>query len=276
MLVVEHNFVSGVPQTAVQGFAPHGIGWHWDAGLGGRAGWDATVRYLIGSRYTTNASYHLGFWHEHDPGGNCVTVAQWIVRPTVAAHSLAPSQAFVAKTGSDLEQERFADVRRILEREWDPNADIVAAAYSGMPAGLAVDMECEVFRADVRKLARDLEMIPTLAPGPHFGHGWIQPSTRYEMDAPGAPDFFDMIAPLAEPEPTPDPEPIPPPPPTREERLAAEVIALRSRHPQQAAHWANSAMTQANDGKPLTREMRLAGEALYLRRVATGTDNPTQ
>lgn len=59
----------------------------------------------------------------------------------------------------------------------------------------------------------------------------------------------------------------PTPEPSREERLAVEVIALRAKHPDAAAHWARSVATQANDGQPLTREMRLAGEALYLREV---------
>jgi hypothetical protein len=73
------------------------------------------------------------------------------------------------------------------------------------------------------------------------------------------------------------PAPVPPPPvmSTREERLAREAISLRAQFPAQAAHWANSAMTQAKDGLPLMREDRLAGEVLYLRRVATGTDQPT-
>lgn len=247
----ETNLAAGVPQTSVPGFAPRGIAWHWTAGGKGRAGWDATVKFLIQSRYTTNASYHAGFWVEHKAGHEgCVTVVQWIVPTTRASHSMNPGTAFVPKTGSDTERARFADVHRILARDTDPNADSIALSYAGMPADLAADMKCEVFRKDLRALARTLEQRESVVKGPHFGHGWIQPSTRYEMDAPGV-DFILNLAPvIAE---------------TREERLAAEVSDLREKFPEAAAYWA-----EATELPYEPREPRLAAEALYLRLVAIG------
>lgn len=53
---------------------------------------------------------------------------------------------------------------------------------------------------------------------------------------------------------------------TREQRLAAEVIATRVAKPFAARHWANSTnLVQSTDGTPLKREDRLAGEILFLR-----------
>lgn len=270
-LVVEEAYPNGVPQTAVEAFAPRGVGWHWSAGGTGRAGWEGTIRHLINTRYTVNASYHLGFWHEHHPP-DCVTVAQWIVPATHAAHSLAPGLAFVPKVGSPVEHERFVDVHRILARDSDPNADILAPAFAGMPADLARDMACPVMQADVRQLARDLETSPAMADGPHFGHGWIQPSTRYEMDAPGL-EFIAALAPVL------DAPPPPPPPPTRAERLAAEALAFRIAHPTLAEKWHVWTGQRPNYAGPLEREMRTAAESIVgrlveelIRRGATETE----
>ena len=188
MLRVEGAYPNGVPQTAVQGFDPQGLAWHWTAGGTGRAGWDATVRHLVDTRYTVNASYHGGFWHEHDTE---TTVVQWIVPLTKAAHSIAPSQVFRLNPNKPaaLQEARFAEVRRILARDSDPNADCTAVAYAGMPADLERDLACPIFRADVVLLARTIDRY--LAERPHFGHGWIQPINRYEMDV--ATDFVALL-----------------------------------------------------------------------------------
>ena len=61
MLRAEQNYLGGIPQTILPIFIATGAGWHWSAGGAGRDGWDGTVRYLIDSRYTVNASYHSGF-----------------------------------------------------------------------------------------------------------------------------------------------------------------------------------------------------------------------
>lgn len=191
-LAVEEAYPDGVPQTAVSGWAPPGAAWHWDANsLGGRAGWESTVRHLVNTRTTVNASYHGGFWHEHDTER---TVLQWIVPTTKAAHSIAPSQVFQYNANKDraTQDVRFAEVRRILaEKASDPNAGCLAIAYSGMPAGLQRDLQCPVFRADVQNLAQQLVGHPSVIDRPHFGHGWIQPITRYEMDV--ASDFIGLL-----------------------------------------------------------------------------------
>ncbi len=211
MLVVEQNYVSGVPQTAVPGWAPAGIAWHWSAGGPGRAGWDGTVRYLVLTRSTTNASYHGGFWCEHAAGHvGCRTIIQWVIPTTVAAHSIAPSRVFLFHSNKDraLQEARFADVRRILgARAADPNAACLAIAYAGMPVDLANDMECPVFQADVQDLAGQLAAHPTVTDAPHFGHGHIQPIDRYEMDAPSG-DFIDQLAGLIAPPVTPEVDPM--------------------------------------------------------------------
>ena len=190
-LKVEETYPNGVPQTAVQNWAPPGAGWHWSAGGNGRAGWDGTVRHLISTRYTVNASYHGGFWHEH---ATEQTVIQWIVQTTRAAHSIAPSQVFQVNPNKDraTQEARFTEVRRILgAKSYDPNAGCIALAYAGMPADLERDLACPVFRADVQELGRQLVSHPTVTDRPHFGHGWIQPISRYEMDV--ATDFISLL-----------------------------------------------------------------------------------
>jgi hypothetical protein len=193
-LVVEEAYPSGVPQTAVPGWVPTGAGWHWTAGGTGRAGWDGTVRHLIASRYTVNASYHGGLWHEHAADGRCRTVIQWIVPTSRAAHSIAPSQVFQVNPNKDraTQDARFRVVRRILgARATDPNAGCIAIAYAGMPADLERDLACPVFRDDVQSLARQLVAHPAVIDRPHFGHGWIQPISRYEMDI--TTDFIGLL-----------------------------------------------------------------------------------
>lgn len=194
MLKIEINYPTGIPQTAVSGFAPRGLAWHWTAGATGRAGAEGTVRHFQNTRYTTNASYHILFWVEHTSNHvGCVTVAWWIVPMGKASHSMNPGAAFVPKTNSATEQARFAEVHRILARDSDPNADVVALSYCGMPANLAADLKCATFRADLRNLAKQLIAHPTyIIDRPHFGHGWIQPTTRYEMDQVGM-DFIGML-----------------------------------------------------------------------------------
>ena len=189
-LRIEQTYPNGVPQTAVQGWSPKGLAWHWTAGGTGRAGWDGSVRHLIATRYTVNASYHAGFWHEHDAE---TTVVQWIVPSTKAAHSIAPSKVFELNPNKPraLQEARFAEVRRILLRDNDPNADCIALSYAGMPADLQRDLLCSVFRADVQQLARQIIDHPTVIDRPHFGHGWIQPISRYEMDV--ATDFIGLL-----------------------------------------------------------------------------------
>lgn len=208
-LKIEQNYANGVPQTAVAGFAPRGLAWHWTAGGTGRNGALSTVSYFISSRLTVNASYHILFWHEHRPP-NCLTVAMWIVPMSRASHSMNPAIAFKPKTGSAQETARFAEVHRILGRDSDPNADVIAVSYCGMPANLAVDLRCEEFKNDLRNLAKQLISHPTfIIDRPHFGHGWIQPTTRYEMDQVGT-DFIGMLYDEATPEPAPEPKPEPP------------------------------------------------------------------
>ena len=190
MLRVEQTYPNGVPQTAVSGWSPKGLAWHWTAGGTGRAGWDGSVRHLINTRYTVNASYHAGFWHEH---ATETTVVQWIVPSTKAAHSIAPSKVFELNPNKSraLQEARFAEVRRILLRDNDPNADCIALSYAGMPADLQRDLGCPVFRADVQELARQIIDHPAVIDRPHFGHGWIQPISRYEMDV--ATDFIGLL-----------------------------------------------------------------------------------
>lgn len=268
-LVVETNYVAGIPQTALPGFAPGAVFWHWTAGGTGRAGALGTIQHFVNTRYTVNASYHILVFPE-----NGHLVAMWIVPPTRAAHSVAPSQVYQYSPNIDvnLQNEWFQDAVRCLgAKANDPNAGAIAVSFCGMPDDLEAALNDPHLVEDFRKLARDLETIPSMAPGPHINHGWIQPITRYDAGD----RLIPLLAPVAEPsEPEPEPAPPPPPPPSREERLAAEVIRLRSAHPSEGAHWANSVTTQADDGTPQTRERRLAGEALYLRRVHSGTDNP--
>lgn len=193
-LVVEQAYPNGVPQTAVVGWSPRGVAWHWSAGGSGRAGWDGSVGHLIATRLSVNASYHGGFWCEHDAAHRaCRTILQWIVPVTKAAHSIAPSQVFIFNTAKDraTQETRFTEVRRILARDNDPNADCIALAYAGMPANFLQDRACPVFRADLQDLARQLVGHPTVIDRPHFGHGWIQPISRYEMDA--TPTGADML-----------------------------------------------------------------------------------
>ena len=194
-LVVERLFPNGVPQTAVRGFAPPGVGWHWTAGGTGRAGWDGSVRHLIGTRTTVNASYHGGFWVEHAPNHvGCRTFIQWIVPLTSAAHSVNPSHCwkYNSNKSKSVQDARFAEVRRILgAKASDPNAGMIALSYAGMPADLERDLACGVFRQDLRDLAGQLVARPDVIARPHFGHGWIQPLTRYEMDV--TTNFIGML-----------------------------------------------------------------------------------
>ncbi len=182
-LKYEINHAAGVPQTIVSGFAPRGLVWHWTAGAVGRAGALGTIQHFINTRTTVNASYAILFWHEHQASLACITVAMEIVPLNRASHSMAPTQTFVPKTGSAREVARFAEVHRILTRDSDPNADVISASFCGMPADLAAAVKCPTFVADVRALAARLKAaVPTLDAKPHFGHGWIQPITRYETD----------------------------------------------------------------------------------------------
>lgn len=207
-LKVETQYPASIPQTAVLGFAPRGLAWHWTAGTKGRAGAEGTVRHFQATRYTVNASYSILLWHEHRADLDCTTVAWWIVPATKAAHSMNPASAFMPKTNSATEQARFAEVHRILARDSDPNADTWSLSYCGMPADLALDLKCLTFRNDLRALARQLISHPTfIAERPHFGHGWIQPTTRYEMDQVGL-DFMAMLYQEQEGATAPLPEPI--------------------------------------------------------------------
>lgn len=186
MLKIEQNYVAGIPQTTVAGWQPLGLAWHWTAGGTGRAGAQATINHFVATRYTVNASYHILIWCEHRTGHvGCVTVAQWIVPMSKASHSIAPSQAFVPKYGNARETARFAEVRRILgTKASDPNAGCVSISYCGMPADMARDIaECQSFVPDLKALSKQLiDHATYIAARPHFGHGWIQPSTRYELD----------------------------------------------------------------------------------------------
>ena len=195
MLKVEQPYPNGVPQTVISSWHAAGLGWHWSAGATGRAGWEGTVRFLISSRYTLNASYHGGFWPEHKAGHvGCVTVIQWIVRTDRAAHSVNPAQCWQYHSTKNraVQDSRFAEVRRILgPKASDPNAGMIALAYAGMPADLDKDLACPVFREDLDELAQQLIDHPTVIDRPHFGHGWIQPVSRYEMDT--AKDFIGLL-----------------------------------------------------------------------------------
>lgn len=194
-LVVEQPYPNGVPLSTVEGFAPAGVGWHWTAGGPGRTGWNGTVAHLINTRATVNASYHGGFWAEHAAGHvGCRTVIQWIVPTTKAAHSVHPPSCWQYNSSKSrtLQDARFAEVRRILgAKASDPNAGMLAIAYAGMPVDLERDLACPVFRADVQSLARQLVAHPATVERPHFGHGWIQPISRYEMDV--ATNFIALL-----------------------------------------------------------------------------------
>ncbi len=194
MLIVEENYANGVPQTALRGWAPTGAAWHWTAGGPGRDGWEGSLVHLITTGWSVNASYHGGLWHEHEPNDACRTIIQWVVPVSSAAHSIAPSQVFQLNVNKDraTQDARFAEVRRILgAKATDPNAACIAVAYAGMPLGLEKDLACPVFRADVQELARALIAETPVIDQPHFGHGWIQPITRYEMDV--ATDFIGLL-----------------------------------------------------------------------------------
>lgn len=179
-LRVEQNYAAGIPQTDLRGgFLPTGLAWHWTAGGTGRAGAESAIRHFINTRLTVNASYHILVFRE-----GATTVAMWIVPVGNASHSMAPSQAFIPKTGDAREAARFAEVRRILgAKAGDPNAGVISISFCGMPADLQAAMADPAFRADMRALASDLIGHPTVIARPHFGHGWIQPTTRYETDA---------------------------------------------------------------------------------------------
>lgn len=182
-LKVEENYASGVPQTAVAGFAPRGIAWHWTAGGTGRMGAEATLRYFQNTRYTVNASYHILLFRE-----GSTTVAMWIVPVTRASHSINPGNVFRLHATKDTASQtaRFDEVRRILgPKAGDPNAGCISVSFCGMPTDLAAAMADPVFVADVRVLEDQLATHPTIIERPNFGHGWIQPLTRYEMDAAG-------------------------------------------------------------------------------------------
>lgn len=187
-LKVEIDYRNGIPQTAVPGFAPTGLVWHWTAGATGRAGAEATIRHFINTRYTTNASYHILLFRE-----GSTTVAKWIVPMSRAAHSMNPGAALKPKTGSARERARIEEVKRILgSRATDPNAGSIAISFCGMPADLAAAMKDAGFRADVRALAQQLIDHPNfIVARPHFGHGWVQPTTRYETDA--TPEGADLL-----------------------------------------------------------------------------------
>jgi hypothetical protein len=59
----------------------------------------------------------------------------------------------------------------------------------------------------------------------------------------------------------------------RESRLAAELLYARIAHAATAERWiAMTRITGSQDGQPLARRDRLAAEILYLRRVASGQD----
>lgn len=196
MLVVEENYAFGVPLSTVTGWAPPGAAWHWSAGGAGRTGWEGTIRHLINTRGTVNASYHGGMWCEHAANhAGCRTILQWIVPTTKAAHSISPSSSWQYNPNKPrtLQDIRFTEVRRILgAKATDPNAGCIAIAYAGMPADLERDLACPAFRADVQDLARQLVAHPAVIDRPHFGHGWIQPISRYEMDVP-ATDFIALL-----------------------------------------------------------------------------------
>jgi hypothetical protein len=176
---VEENYRLGVPQTNLpRGLNPAGIAWHWTAGATGRQGALGTLQFFIDAAYR-NASYSLLFWWERPVFG-----VMWIVRPTIAAHSVNPGE-WLRYSGDPArrvyEDGRFAEVRRILGvRANDPNASMIAASFCGMPADMDAALGEPDFVAGVRRLANDLSAIPTLSPRPHLNHGWGQPATRYD------------------------------------------------------------------------------------------------
>ena len=211
-LHVEQNYANGIPQTAIDGgMQAYGICEHWTAGGTGRAGAEATVRHFQNTRYTVNASYHILVWVEHEPGHvGCRTYAMWIVPPRNAAHSVNPGTCWKYHPDKSraVQDARFAEVRRILgPKASDPNAGMIAVSHCGMPADLARDAECPVFIADKKTLVSHLRMIPTMNPRPLFGHGWIQPATRYELDSQAVGGVDLLISKLYTETPQPAPTP---------------------------------------------------------------------
>ena len=88
-------------------------------------------------------------------------------------------------------------MRRILARDNDPNADSISLSYVGMPDDVDRAVDCAVIRADLRELDRLVSRkVPSLIDRPHYGHGWIQPISRYEMDAVAADGPDLLIAPV--------------------------------------------------------------------------------
>lgn len=196
MIRLENNLLAGIPQTILPGgLRPTGIAWHWTAGATGRAGALGTARYFISAASSANASYHMLLSWD-DP----ITGAMWIVPADRAAHSINPGKVYrhsaAASASASIrarEAARWAEVKRILGSDaYDPNAGCIAVSFCGMPDDLARALESPVFRADVRELAgRLVRSFPTIVDRPHFGHGWIQPITRYEADIrPGGTDLL--------------------------------------------------------------------------------------
>jgi len=145
----------------------------------------------------------------------------------------------------------------------DPNAYLLNVAFSGKTS-LASQMPANMIDTAAR-LTLWVEQQAWAADDLVFsGHQHWQTN----RSDPSEFTIAAILARYAELSAQPAPEPVPVP--TREERLAAEVNVLRAAKPTAARNWADwTKLTQEADGKPLRREDRLAGEAMYLRAAAT-------
>ena len=176
-------YVPGMPQTILLGGLPaRALSGHWSAGAPGRAGAFGTAAFLIAER-ARNASYHEEWWWE--AGTETFGVLE-LVSNLRAAHSMNPAQAYVHSRDSSkraLEASRFAEVRRLLgPKASDPNAGCYAFSFAGMPADLERALRSPVFRRYAARRVQELRARESLMTDarPLFGHGWIQPSTRYD------------------------------------------------------------------------------------------------
>jgi N-acetylmuramoyl-L-alanine amidase len=170
----------------------------------------------------------------------------------------------VAPTSAAWSPGRFPWLKQLLSPQayFDPNAYLLNVAFSGKARDLAAGRYPDNMLETAARL--------TLWVEDTFGIDAVMTAhANWQTDRsdPGAgvvDRIIELYNEIVRPPPTPEP-----PPPTREERLAAEVIDLRTRFPDWAAEWVrNTGMTQDIDGQPLTRERRLSAEVTFLRKAA--------
>lgn len=200
-------YVRGMPQTILAGGLPaRCLSGHWTAGGPGRQGALDTAAFLI-AQAARNASYGEEWWWH--AGTETFGVLE-LVSNLRASHSMNPALAYrhsADPAKRTLEAARFAEVRRLLgPKASDPNAGCYSFSFAGMPADLDRALASPVFRALAARRVKELVARESLIvdPRPIFGHGWIQPSTRYDPGETLIPAIYavleaaDMPTPLLE------------------------------------------------------------------------------